>query len=199
MKSKFKLYRIEKILFIILPLIFILICHPYIVEEIKVLPSRISNRDNPSFARLIVGPSSSNISRKVETESSRNTVKRYIETLDKDIQKKVTEEIGSGAIYVQIDVNEFTSMEDVNERVASPDFHHVIYGYFKEGLSEHNELKFEVLKYHRNLNILNMDCTATSYFWGVMALKLFFILIIIDITIRVLMYIFYKIKKMIHR
>ena len=191
MKSKFKLYHIEKILFIILPLIFIINCYPYIVEEIKILPTIISNRDDPSFVRLAIGPSCCNRSRKVETESSINTAEKYIETLDKDIQKKVTEEIGSGAIHVQIDINEFTSIEDVNESVASPDFHHVVYGYFEEGLSEHNELKFEVLKYHRNLNIFNIDYTASSYDLGVMSLRLFFILIIMDIIIR-------KIKGIIH-
>ncbi|MDV4150910.1 hypothetical protein R0131_08685 [Clostridium sp. AL.422] len=198
MKSKFKLYSIEKILFVILPFIFIINCYSYIVEEVKILPTIVSNHDEFSFVRLIMGPSATNHSRKIETESSRDIVERYIETLDEDTQKKVNEEIGAGAIYIEIDINELTSIENVNENVASPDFHHVVYGYFKEGLSEYNELKFEVLKYHRNLNILNMNYNASSYGLGVLSIRLFLILLIIDIIIRVLSFIYYKLKEMSH-
>jgi hypothetical protein len=197
MKSKFKLYPLEKILFIILPLIFIINCYPYMVEEIKMIPIKKANRNNPLFARLELGSPCCTPGHGIDSEESIDTVERYVKTLDEDAKKKV-KEAGEG-LRVELHYNELSSKEDLKKGSSSTfDFHYVVHGYFKEGLSEHNEVQFEVLSIYRNLNIWGTGKSSGSYFWGLMALNLFFLLIIIDIIIRVLIYIFYKIKKMIH-
>ena len=81
------------------------------------------------------------------------------------------------------------------------DFNFVVYGYFKEELTEYYELKFEANEVCRNLNdIWDINGTytshnAASYFWGILALNLFSV----HILIRVIVFIYYKIKRIIHR
>ena len=92
MKSKFKLYRIEKILFIILPLIFIMNLGPYVVKELKMKSIVESNYDNPSFARLEINTGSPSADR-VTDEEGKSSINSYIETLDEDTRKKAQEKI----------------------------------------------------------------------------------------------------------
>lgn len=200
MKSKFKLYSIIKILFIILPLIFIVNCYPYVVEEIKMIPVRIENRYNPNFARLELGTSCCTPGCDIDSEKSMDTVNRYVKTLGEDAEKKV-KEVQEG-LRVELHYNEFSSTEDAKKGASLGfDFHFVVYGFFKEGLSDYNEVQFEVLSIYRNLDIWgkgNYSNNSGSYFWGVLAIKIFVLLIIMDLIRRVLIFILYEVKRMAH-
>lgn len=91
MTPKFKIYRIEKVLFIILSLILILNCYPYMSEEIKMISTKIENRNNPLFARLELGSPCCTPGLGMDSEESRNTVKKHVESLGEDAENKVKE------------------------------------------------------------------------------------------------------------
>lgn len=200
MKTKFKLYSIEKILFILLPLIVIMNLGPYVVKEIKMKPIIESNRDNPSFARLEISTGSPSADR-VTNEEGKNSLNRYIDTLDEDTRKRAKEQIIKGGPYIRVSYNQSIPDKDMKHLSKGLDFDFVVYGYFKEELTEYDELKFEAIEVGRNLNDIwdingtYTSRTATSYFWGILALNLF----LIDILIRGVVFIYYKIKGIIHR
>ncbi len=193
MKTKLKLYRAEKILFIILLLIVIMNWGPYVAREIKMLPIIKSNSNDPSFARLEINTGSPSADR-VTSEEGKNSLNKYIETLDEDNKKRATEEIERSGSYIQTN---FKSVPHKDKKHLSKgmDFDFVVYGHFKEELTEYGELQFEAFEMYRNLDLRDMKHTSTSYGLGGLALKSFFILIIIDITIRGVAYIYCKIKR----
>lgn len=200
MKSKFKVYSIVKIFLIILPIIFIINCYPYAVEEVKMIPIRIENRYNPIFARLELGSPCCTPGCSIDSDKSIDTVNRYVKTLGKDSEKRVKE--AEEGLRVELHYNEFSSKKDLQKDDSSDfGFHYVVYGYFKEGLSDYNEVQFEVLSIHRNLDIWSMSKSKNSgsYFLGVLSIRIFLLLIIIDLIRRLLIFALYKLKTMIHR
>ena len=189
MKAKFKLYSIEKILLILLPLIVIMNLGPYVVKEIKMKPIIKSNRDNPSFARLEISTGSPSADR-VTNEEGKNSINKYIDILDEDTRKRVKEKIKKSGPYIRVSYNQSIPDKDMKHLSKGLDFDFVVYGYFKEELTEYYELKFEAIEVGRNLNDIrdingtHNSHTATSYFLGILALNLFILFIIIDIIIR---------------
>lgn len=162
MPQKFKLYRIEKILFILLPLIVIMNLGPYVAKEIKMKPIIESNRDNPSFARLEISTGSPSADR-VTNEEGKNSLNRYIDTLDEDTRKRAQEQIIKGGPYIRVYYNESIPDKDMKHLSKGLDFNFVVYGYFKEELTEYYKLKFEAIEVGRNINdIWIINDTHTS-------------------------------------
>lgn len=200
MSHKFKLYLIEKILFILFPFIIIMNLGSYVVKEIKMKPVVELNSDNPSFTRLEISTGSPSADRVTDKEG-KNSINRYIDTLDEDTRKRVKEKIEESGYYIRVSYNESIPEKDMRHLSKGLDFDFVVYGYFKEEFTEYYELKFEAIEVGRNLDdILGINDTytshnATSYSWGILALNLF----LIYILIKGVVFLYYKIKTIIHR